>query len=266
MAADASLDDAERAIAAARRAFDTTEWSRDPRVPFAMPAPAARGAAGQLRTAERDPRAGGGRAGFDHQRCAAQRADRRRALACRSPRALRVRRGPRQPRGLRAPEPPVDREGGRRRRRCDHRVQLPDPARPREARTVARRRLHRGAQGRARYAVGNPRTRQAHRGGDRHPARCRERDHVVGQRGRRVADDAPRHRRRVVHRFDAGRARNHGGGERHAEAVVPRARRQVGVRAARRRRRFDGRHVHRVRGDLALRSGLRDHVAPRGAA
>ena len=28
-AADASVDDTERAIAAARRAFDTTEWSRD---------------------------------------------------------------------------------------------------------------------------------------------------------------------------------------------------------------------------------------------
>ena len=58
-------------------------------------------------------------------------------------------------------------------------------------------------------------------------------DNAVGAR----ADDAPRRRRRVVHRLHAGRPPDHGGRERHREARVPRARRQVGVRDARRRRR-----------------------------
>ena len=77
---------------------------------------------------------------------------------------------------------------------------------------------------------------QADRRVDRHPARRRQRAHVVRRRGRRGADDAPRRRRRVVHRLDAGRPPDHGRGERNREARVPRARRQVGVRAARRRR------------------------------
>ena len=81
-----------------------------------------------------------------------------------------------------------------------------------EARARARGRLHRRAQGRARHAVGDARARQAHRRGDRHPARRRERAHVVRQRGRRRADDAPRRRRRLVHRLDAGRPPDHGGG------------------------------------------------------
>ena len=42
VAADATVADAERSIAAARRAFDTTEWSRDQRLPGAVPPPAPR--------------------------------------------------------------------------------------------------------------------------------------------------------------------------------------------------------------------------------
>ena len=98
------------------------------------------------------------------------------------------------------------------------------------------------------------------------PPGRRERAHVVRQCRRRRADHASRRRRRVVHRLDAGRASDHGCGERHREAGVPRARRQVGVRAARRRRRRDGGVVLLVRGDLALGSGLRDHLPSRRAA
>ena len=40
VAADAGPEDAEAAVAAARRAFDSTDWSRGPRLPLALPAPA----------------------------------------------------------------------------------------------------------------------------------------------------------------------------------------------------------------------------------
>ena len=57
VAADATVADARRAIAAARRAFDTTAVVARPRVPRAVPAPAPPGAARQRRAAARDPRA-----------------------------------------------------------------------------------------------------------------------------------------------------------------------------------------------------------------
>ena len=97
------------------------------------------------------------------------------ALVRRPARGVRVRRRPRRARHVGRPQQPLDREGSRRRRRRDRRVQLPDPARAREARTGARGRLHRRAQGRARHAVGDARARQADRRVDRHPGRRRER-------------------------------------------------------------------------------------------
>ena len=126
--------------------------------------------------------------------------------------------------------------------------------------------LHRRAEGRARHAVGDARARASSspRRPTSRPGVVNVLD-VVGQRGRRRADDAPRRRRRVVHGLDAGRAPDHGRRERDGEARVPRARRQVGVRPPRRRRRGAGGDVLLVRDDLALGSGLRDHVAPRRA-
>ena len=81
-----------------------------------------------------------------------------------------------------------------------------------------------------------------------------------------AAHDASRCGCRVVHGVDAGRAPDHGGGERNRETRVPRARGKDGVRHARRRRPEHGRNVLRVRGRVALGAGLRDHVAPCRAA
>ena len=232
MAADATVADARRAIAAARRAFDTTDWSRD----HALRVRCLR----QLHQALRDnvePL----REILVHEVGAPVSSTSGPqleapidvvALVRRPARGLRVRRGPRRARHVRGPAPPLDREGGRRRRRRDRGVQLPDPARAREARA---RRSRPGCTVVLKGAPDTPWATLAlgklDRRGDRHPARRRERAHVVRQRGRRRADDAPRRRRRVVHRLDAGRPPDHGGGERHREARVPRARRQVGVRA-----------------------------------
>ena len=56
--ADASKADMHRAIAAARRAFDETDWSTEPRLPQALPRAAAGGARGRAGGAPRgaDPR------------------------------------------------------------------------------------------------------------------------------------------------------------------------------------------------------------------
>ena len=94
-AADATVGDAVRAIAAARRAFDTPEWSRD----TALRQKCLR----QLHKALEDnfdhlrepPRAGGRRAGLEHQWSAARGPDRGRGVVRRSARQLRVRRGSR---------------------------------------------------------------------------------------------------------------------------------------------------------------------------
>ena len=134
VAADATVDDARRAIGAARRAFDTTEWSRD----HAFRVRCLR----QLHQALLDNFEPlreilvheVGAPGLEHERAATRGPDRRRELVRGSARGLRLRRGPRRARHVRGPPPPVDREGGGRRRRRDRRVQLPDPARAREAR------------------------------------------------------------------------------------------------------------------------------------
>ena len=211
---DASVDDADRAIAAARRAFDTTDGRATTRSACGACASSTRRCAttsstlreilvqevGAPVSSTSGPQLEGP---IEIVRWYADLLER-----------LRVRRRPRRARHLRRPPPPVDREGGRRRRRRDRGVQLPDPARAREARARARGRVHGRAQGRARHAVVDARARQARRRGHRHPARRRERAHVVRQRSRRRADDASRRRRRVVHRLDAGRPPDHGGGER----------------------------------------------------
>ena len=61
------------------------------------------------------------------------------------------------------------------------------------------------------------------------------RDHV-GQRGRRAARRRPPRRPDLVHRLDRGRSPHHGDGRADHEAVLPRARRQVGPHRPRRRR------------------------------
>ena len=237
-----------------------------PRVPPEVPAPTAPGARGQLRPSGEHPRAGGRRADLEHQRSAARGPDRGGGVVRRSARPLRLRRGSRRSRGLRQPAAPLDRERGRRRRRRHRRVQLPDPARAREARARARGRVHGGAQGCAGHAVGDARARQAHRRVDGDPAGRRERPVVVRPRGRRGAHDPSRRRRRLVHRLDAGRAPDHGGGECDGEARVPRAGRKVGARDARRRRPGDRRAHGLLRDRFALGPGLRDHVTAARAA
>ena len=163
-AADASVADADRAIAAARRAFDTTTWSRDQELRTRCLRQLHQALVDQRRRAPRDSRARGRRAGDDHARSAARRPDRSRAVVCRAARRVRIRRGPRRSRHVRRSSPPLGREGRRGRRRRHRRVQLPDPTRAREARPGPRGGLHSRAEGSARHTVGDARARPPHRG------------------------------------------------------------------------------------------------------
>ena len=75
----------------------------------------------------------------------------------------------------------VEKEAGRR-RRGDHRLQLPEPARAGQARARARGRVHRRAQGRTGHAADHARARRADRQPHRHPRRRRQRAQFVGPR------------------------------------------------------------------------------------
>ena len=71
--ADASKADMHRAIDAARRAFDETDWSTEPRVPQAVPAAAAGGARGRAGGAARGAHPRGRLPADGHARSAARR-------------------------------------------------------------------------------------------------------------------------------------------------------------------------------------------------
>ena len=77
--ADASKADMHRAIDAARRAFDETDWSTEPRVPQALPRAAAGGARGRAGGAARGAHPRGRLPAHGHPRPAARRPARRRA-------------------------------------------------------------------------------------------------------------------------------------------------------------------------------------------
>ncbi len=97
------------------------------------------------------------------------------------------------------------------------------------------------------------------------PRRRHQRDQLHRPRGRCRTDHQPRRRRRDLHRVDGNRAQDHGGGQRHHQEGLSGARRQVGHDRARRRR------LHQLRDDggvhdlLARRPGVRDHDAAAGS-
>ena len=180
VAADADADDMGRAIDAARRAFDETDWSTQRRAAGAVPAPAARGAARTHRRTARD----------HHRRGRARRgcSRRRRSSTGRSTTWL-----------LR-PTPPSPTSGA-----TD--LGIASPMGIPTQRTIAREavgvvgaitpwnfphqinlaklgpgaggRQHRGAQAGARHPVVRGGARRAHRRAHRHPAGRRQHRHLA---------------------------------------------------------------------------------------
>ena len=75
-------------------------------------------------------------------------------------------------------DPPHHRQGGDRRGRCHHAVELPEPDQPRQARTGAGGGQHRGAQAGARHPVERCGARSADPRAHRHPGRRRQHRHL----------------------------------------------------------------------------------------
>ena len=187
--ADGTRADMEAAVAAARRAFDTTVVVHRPRLPQAVPLPAA----GRPRVARR-------------RSCAP-------SWSPRSAAPLLLTYGPQLDAPLREaltwPAEQIETfpwarslgpkdafgmghdrargvEGADRRRRRDRAVELPDRDHPQQARPDPRHGQHLRAQAGARHAVERHPHRPPHRREDRHPAGRREHrrvgsDHLVGE-------------------------------------------------------------------------------------
>ena len=183
-APDASADDVDAALAAARRAFDETDWSTD--VAFRVRclrqlhqalvdnAPALRA----LTTAEAGAPAAltlGPQYDLPVESLAwtadlAERYEWTQSL------------GRAEPMGM--PTATHGAPRGRRRRRGDHPVELPEPDQPRQGRARAGRRQHRRAQAGTGHPVGGGRTRPAGGRVHRPATRRAQRDHLVGARAR----------------------------------------------------------------------------------
>ena len=236
--ADASNADMHRAIDAARRAFDETDWSTDRELRNALPLPAAGRAREGARGAARGAHPRGGLPAHDHARQPARHpAGRRAALPDQAHRRVPLADRPardRRPAGH--GEHPPDLEGAGRRRRRHRAVELPARGDAQQARPGPGHRQHRDPQAGARHAVERHPPRPSRRRADRLPGRRPQRRDLLGPPRRRGADAVAEGRPDFVHRIDRGGQADHGEGRRHPQARLPRARRQVGHHRARRRR------------------------------
>ena len=213
--------DVDRAVAAAREAFDNGPW---PRMSTAERAAALRKVAAELtarRPALSEAVDGAGRcADLLHElRLGPVRG------------ALRVLRRP--GRGLsarrrahaRQRRARARREGAGRRRRGHHPVERPAGAALLQGRGRAGRRLHGRREARARDAGRRLHPRRVHRG--RGPAARRVQRRARGPRGRRPPRPPSRHRQDRLHGQHDRRPQDRRGGGRAARAREPGARRQV---------------------------------------
>ena len=250
------------AIAAARRAFDETDWSTEPRVPQALPRAAAGGDRRRAGAAPRRDRRRGRHARCCHVRGRSSTsrsrtlqwpadADRRRSSGSAT---LARRHGVRHAQPAQVVKEPVGVVGAITPWNFPFKITL------RQARPGARGRQHRGPQAGARHAVERHVHRPARRRGDRHPAPASSTsspasDHAVGEQ----LVDRPARRHDLVHRLDRGRQAHHG---RRGAATLKRVFLELGGKSANivlddadfaAHARRCGMVVH------ARRPGLRDH-------
>ena len=141
--ADGTKDDMHAAIAAARRAFDETDWSTNAAFRKRACAQLAEALEGGEGGAARDRRRRGGLAGAPDLRGAVRHLHRRDALLGRARRELRVRAPMRDIHVHGAAAAPPAAPRGDRRRRRDHALELPALPEPLQARAGARRRATR---------------------------------------------------------------------------------------------------------------------------
>ena len=237
LVADASNNEMHRAIDAARRAFDETDWSTN-RARRKECLTQLQGALEREREALREelilevgcPRMTTHANQFDIPLEGALgyplQADRR------------VRMEDRPASGRRSPrdaEHASDLEGAGGRRRRHRPVEFPRRGDAEQARAGPRHRQHRGPQAGARHAVERHPPRPPRRRADGVPPGRPQRRDVVRPPRRRGADAFAEGRPDLVHGIDGRRQAHHGEGRGDPQARLPRARRQVGHHRARRR-------------------------------
>ena len=176
-------------------------------------------------------------------------------------RRVRVGTGARRWRAVRRAQRAHRGQGARRRRRRDHPVELPHRGHPQQARPGAGDGQHRHPQARPEHPVERHPVGPAHRRAHRHPAGGGQRRPDPGQRRGGTSGDRPARGHGVVHRVDRGGQADHPRRCRDHEANLPGTGRQVGADRARRRQAV-ARHPGRGRGVRARRAGVRvDHPA-----
>ena len=255
-------DDMQRAIAAARRAFDETDWSTNHAFRKQLPRSSCRRRSRASRRScapSSSPRSAA-RSSLTYGPQLDAPLERRPALAGASS-STTFEWERELPDGTRSAGNAARKvvQGGRRRRRRDRAVELPVRGVAPEDRPGAGHRQHGDPQARARHAVERHPHRSPRRRADRHPAGRVQRGHVVRPPRRRGA-------RRSSPLVDlisftgstatGKRIFEKGGAD--DEAPVPRARRQVGRHRARRRRPRGEDGAWRRMVVRARRPGLRD--------
>ncbi len=233
--ADASDEDAERALAAARRAFDATTWSTD----VALRVRCLRQLQAAMRTHAEELRAmtiaETGSPLFMTRSAQLDDPGGVFGVGGRSRRVLRVGDRSWQGGAFGDARATLDLSRARRRGGRHHAVERSPPDQPGQAGTGPRCGQHRHPQARSRYAVVRHGARSSHRRGDRHPRRRRQHPAFVGPRLRGATGRRRPGRPGELHGLDGHGSHGDGPGRGHPQARVPRARWEVCVRGARRR-------------------------------
>ncbi len=179
------VDDMQRAIAAARRAFDETDWSTNRAFRKRCLEQLQAAIEGEKEALRAELVAEVGYADHPHLWRPARRSARRRPhLAGADHRHVRVGARPRRGARVRWACRAQGREGGRRRRRRDRSVELPVRGVDPEDRPGARHRQHDDPEARARHAVERDAHRSSRRRADRHPGRRLQRRVLLRPHGR----------------------------------------------------------------------------------
>ena len=262
--AKAGREDAQRAIEAARKAFDDGPWpkmsGKERAEKLRKVAEIITARAGEI--AEIEARDGGGtikKAMFADVPGCASTFESFAGCAENEPDVDRPRREP-------VPAREEHRAARAVRRVHRHRaVELPVPHGRLEDRPRDRGRQLRGAEARELHVAVGGRDGEGVRGG-RHPAGRRQPHHRSRRQRGRGAGAAPARRQGRVHRFDRGRPPHHAARVGHREEGDARARRQVGEHRARRRRPRPRRRRRAVGHVLPQRPGVRVGHACAGVA
>ena len=177
--ADASATDMRRAIAAARRAFDETDWSTNRALRKRCLEQLQEALEAEREELREELIAEVGAPHGDVQPAARRPARGRPALPGEDDRGVPVGARPARRRGLRHEQPTPGLEGADGCRRRDRAVELPVRGDDRQDRPDPRHREHNRAQAGARHALERHSARSPRRREDRHPAGCVQRGDVI---------------------------------------------------------------------------------------